>query len=403
MSDWVLAPRDGFFAKDGRGWFTSASGRAHGLDWPWPSTIRGALRSAYGYALEAAGRGEVAGALSKQQWLEDTAAVRLGATLPVCGTPGAYTPADRRWPVPADAWYAAADEQGGARVTPLSPAPPRAHVHVRRFGADADAAATLWRPRVPPGKPAPRPRWWTDAELGAWLRGEPVATHDEAARRARALTTRTEVRLRIDPASHTAADGFLFSTEITETDTADGRRWAVAAQVEWPAALTPDALAGAVTVLGGKRRMARLEAADGLFAPLDDSGAPSPGLRIYLVTPAHFTRGWLPDGFELRGDALVGCLPGVEGDVVLRGALVDRPAALAGWDMQAHRPKPIRRLAPAGSTYFVQRADARPFTAADRAALWLATLQDDTKLDDIADGLGRVVAAPWTTDTEEPR
>ena len=30
----ALVPRDGFFAKDGRGWHTSVSGRGHGLDWP---------------------------------------------------------------------------------------------------------------------------------------------------------------------------------------------------------------------------------------------------------------------------------------------------------------------------------------------------------------------------------
>src|SRR5690606_41849829 len=44
----ALVPRDGFFAKDGRGWYTSASGRGHGLDWPWPSTILGALRLLWG-------------------------------------------------------------------------------------------------------------------------------------------------------------------------------------------------------------------------------------------------------------------------------------------------------------------------------------------------------------------
>jgi CRISPR-associated protein Cmr3 len=72
----ALVPRDGLFCKDGRGWHTSASGRGHGLDWPWPSTILGALRSAWG-------RGEEArsGALfGRDDWRTRTGAIRLGKT-----------------------------------------------------------------------------------------------------------------------------------------------------------------------------------------------------------------------------------------------------------------------------------------------------------------------------------
>jgi CRISPR-associated protein Cmr3 len=44
----ALIPRDGLFCKDGRGWHTSASGRGHSLEWPWPSTVLGAMRTAWG-------------------------------------------------------------------------------------------------------------------------------------------------------------------------------------------------------------------------------------------------------------------------------------------------------------------------------------------------------------------
>ena len=53
MTELVLVSRDGWFCKDGRGWRTSSLGRAHGLAWPFPSTVRGALRTAWGRSLEA--------------------------------------------------------------------------------------------------------------------------------------------------------------------------------------------------------------------------------------------------------------------------------------------------------------------------------------------------------------
>jgi hypothetical protein len=46
----ALVPRDGFFVKDSRGWSTSA--RTHVLDWPWPTTVRGALTTVSGKIAE---------------------------------------------------------------------------------------------------------------------------------------------------------------------------------------------------------------------------------------------------------------------------------------------------------------------------------------------------------------
>lgn len=391
-ASWILAPRDGFFAKDGRGWFTSASGRARSLHWPWPTTIRGALRAAWGRQLEAS-RGAP---LDQQAWLAETEGVALGISLPVLGPAGKWQAGHRMWPVPADAFYVGpTDDDLDARVRRLEPRPPSDDVTVKRFGSTAERAVqALWRPAVPDAKPAGRPEWWTDAEFTAWCRGEPVPAHGADARAARAPRRRTEVRLKIEPETHTAADGFLFSTELTEADTADGRAWAVATRLQAPAnaGVTLD---GALTFLGGKRRLARLDPAgrDLFEAPSDVEPSVASGIRLYVITPAHFERGWLPDGFDEVDGELRGELPPLDGDFVLRAAIVGRPVAVGGWDMASHRPKAIRRLVPAGSVYYLQRPDGRPITAAERRDLWLAAAQQPE--DSIADGLGRVVAAPW--------
>lgn len=395
VGSFIVAPRDGFFAKDGRGWFTSASGRARSLPWPWPTTIRGALRGAWGRQVEAA-RGRP---LDAQGWVDETEGVELGASLPVLGEAGAWTAADRMWPVPADAFFArATSDEGAPQIHRLRPRPPSGAVTLRRFGADVPPG--LWSPAVPAEKPASRPAWWTDAEFAAWCRGEAVRAPDAAAREARAPSRRTEIRLRIDPRSGTAADGLLFSTELTEALAADGRAWAVAARVGQPEA-AGIGLDGALTYLGGKRRLARVEGAGaGVFdAPADDAGD-APGMRLYVVTPACFADGWLPNGFSRVDGALRGRLAPSTGEFVLRAAIVGRPVAVGGWDMQRRRPKPIRRLVPAGSVYFFQRPDGAPISAAERRALWLAAAPQSST--DVADGLGRVVAAPWYPNRTAP-
>lgn len=73
----ALLPRDGFFCKDGRGWFTSASGRGHGIEWPWPSTILGAMRTAWGRAEEDRSKT----CFSPSDWLARTKPIQLGRAL----------------------------------------------------------------------------------------------------------------------------------------------------------------------------------------------------------------------------------------------------------------------------------------------------------------------------------
>ena len=77
MTTMVLLPRDGMFLKDGREWSGADAGRAHSLDWPMPSTILGALRTAYGRMQESnAGRPH-----RKHDWTTLELETALGRTL----------------------------------------------------------------------------------------------------------------------------------------------------------------------------------------------------------------------------------------------------------------------------------------------------------------------------------
>jgi CRISPR-associated protein Cmr3 len=375
---YALLPRDGLFCKDGRGWSTSTSGRGHGLDWPWPSTVLGALRSAWGRGEE-----EKAGRrFERLEWRERTASIALHRTLALRRSPGAsWTEAHRVWPVPADARWL----EGQDAVHRLDPLPPG----LPTLGRDDDEAReALWRSAPSgAGKPLPAPRWWGERSFAAWLAGQPVQARGagdtfEAPRR-------VQVRVSIQPELLTAAENELFSHDVVETLDRDGE-WAIGVE-----AVLPGGELQQPVTLGSDSRLARVE-------PLPERAFELPsdllkafrtgsaGLRLVVVSPAFFQAGWLPDGLQRRESGFRGEIAPLGGELVLRAALVPRPLHVSGWDMAEGKPKPTARMVPPGAVYFFERADGRPFGEVDARALWLAAVGGRT-----GEGFGRVVPGIW--------
>jgi CRISPR-associated protein Cmr3 len=203
---------------------------------------------------------------------------------------------------------------------------------------------------------------------------------------------RRQSHVGIDPETLTAKEAILFAEEVVEPFDREGR-FALGLEVE-----LPEAIALERVTLGGDRRLVELAELDrALFEPpaelLAAFRAGAPGLRLVLVTPARFEAGWLPDGFDAVDGEYRGSLPGIEGELVLRAAFVDRPIAVSGWDLAEGKPKRTDRMAPAGSVFFVARRDGGPFTERDARALWLAAIGGRTE-----EGCGRVVPGIWTAE-----
>ncbi len=391
----ALVPRDGLFCKDGRGWYTSDVGRSHAWPWPLPPTVRGALRAACGHAIMRSS-GE---RLTPADWEQRTERVAVRALLGLRRPPDrdAFSAAHRVWPVPQDALLGT----GGA-VTRLDPVPEPLlpgldlHHHAGRDFDPADEAAfhALWRPRPDAaGKTDMRPGFWPETRMIDWLAGRPISSTSDHC----APSQRPELHVTIEAGTGAATPTMLFSSQVTEPRDADGHTWALAVRCRLPDDVAWADMRGQPMGLGGRRRLTWMEAADdALFAmPAELRGAlaGSPGLRLVCVTPALFTRGWLPDGFTAEGGHYVGTLPGVSGGVRLRAALVPRPLDLSTWNTVARRPRATRRLVAAGAVYFFDKADGSAFTAEEHAQLWLARLGNDHD-----DGLGLVVPGRW-----EPR
>ncbi len=399
----ALVPRDGVFCKDGRGWYTTALGRAHGTSWPWPSTLLGALRSAWGRGLEERQGRPLNGA----EWRERTRAVALHRSLALRRPLGTgWGPEHRVWPAPADALRV----EGRGRLLRLQPRP-RDPAGPKTLGRDDDPAReALWLATVDEeGKPKQLEHWWGEEHFVAWLTEEEVSARGQGRRFS--LPRRLQSHVRISAEQLTAKDGYLFSHEVLETlegnrdrtpgvaprgeDNPPAAEWAIGVQVRLPDPSMPR-----LGRLGADGRLVGIEPLpEALFAPptrlLEAFTRGSTGLRLVVVTPASFAEGWLPDGLERQGGGIRGHLPGVEAELVLRAAAVPRPLHVSGWDMVAGAPKPVSRLVVPGTVYFLERTDGERFGQAEARSLWLAAVGLRTE-----EGYGRVVPGVWNLDQE---
>ena len=392
----ALIPRDGLFCNDGRGWHTSASGRGHSLDWPWPSTIRGALTTASG-RVKTSTR-----SLSTVNWQdhhEDVVIKRLVTlrrqTL-LCETAGdIWSDANRVWPVPADALWLEDD----ATVVQLNPSPLARGLGTlgRKMGSDAaqKAREALWVPHLDDGnKPMAAARWWRDATFVDWLLCHQVKNEllDATAPQRLEVARRIQAHIGIDPDTLAGADGVLFAHDVVETLERD-HQWAIGVDVSLPQGSRPT-----LTRLGADGRLAFTETQESDFfavpQKLVDAFAARPnGLRLVVVTPTLFSGGWRPDGFEhIENNQFIGRLSGISHQLVLRAAFVPRPTHISGWDLASRGAKKTDRLVPAGAVYFFERDDGQPFDQSAVTALWMAQIGGRTK-----DGFGCVVPGVWNS------
>ena len=213
----------------------------------------------------------------------------------------------------------------------------------------------------------------------------------------------------IDPGTRAAAAGRLFQTEGLDLDApaagaepeppAGERRWPAAAGGLRLLARCGEALGEGLVHLGGERRLAALQP-----EPEDVWPSPPPGwldriiqaggLSLTLLTPAIFSAGYRPGWLDLDAD-LAGSPPAVPGlRLQLRAVAVGRWQPHSGWDLARQPrpgPRPSRKLAGAGATYWFRILDG--IDPGVLETLWLASVSDGEQ--DRRDGFGLVLPSPW--------
>lgn len=336
MDNWfTLEPRDVLLVRDGRA-MNGTLGRSLAI--PHLPTIGGLVRSRLGRRKDGS-----FDASRTHELLQVPVTGPLIAQLDGDGT----QVVDVLAPAPSDCvWF-----NGASRL--------EAHrLHMRRItdivaGATSDLGDDVqlatFGGGAPITKPAAGPRWWRWKSLLEWLERPPAAVWDDAPAEVGVDDFDRERRthVAIDSGTQTAEDGALFQTEGRRLVTFASRGGSARTVVRYALlARSGTDLEPGLVPLGGERSAAFLRT-----LPVPDLSCPAAlrrlekgaNARVVLLTPAIFAEGSVPA--TIHGARVI-------------AAHVDRPDVVSGWDFAENRPKPTRRMAPAGSVYWVEVPDA---------------------------------------------
>ena len=290
-------------------------------------------------------------------------------------------------PKPADACYF-----GAPPSTVCMRAQPRAF--------DADSGADLPDELLPvqltqkvEGKPAKGPQWWSLDDFLNFRRGKQVS-FCHLSKRGWSPSPEGDRRthVAIDRKRGAADEGRLFQTQGLMLE--DKHAGDAAANGLRLLVRSDEALGPALAHLGGERRLAAIEPQASRVWPEPprdwlESIAAARGLSLTLLTPGIFAEGYRPGWLNSK---LIGTPP-IAPDVrlQLRAVAIDRWQAHSGWDLAAKRPRPMRKLAPAGATYWFRILEGASSDAL--RPLWLANVSDEEQ--DRLDGFGLALPSAW--------
>jgi CRISPR-associated protein Cmr3 len=393
MTVWIIEPQDPLLVRDGRPFGANPGVRARSLPFPFPSTTTGAVRTRAGQ--DPHGR-------------FDPTTVSAVTAIRTRGPLLLEEDDDGHWaylaPAPRDAlaFDGPGDTLTVRPLTPLLPSP----------GALSDLDAVPNQPPLHPigltvtelAKPAKdAPAFWRWAQFQDWLAKPSLQQIAAAELGLPALSVDRRMHVAIDPTTGTGRDGMLFMTgglafhhnpDPDDPQLSGTRRLALAVAVDNETDPTHSPGWGP---MGGERRL-MVWRPDGpalppLPAALRQSIITARRCRIILLTPAAFNDGWRPAWLlQPRHDVTP----------TLEAAAVGKPDTVSGWDLALGRLKASRRLAPAGSVYYLTLTGPGDI-GRWLDDVWLHCVSDESADRDAGFGLAAVGAydGPQTMISEE--
>jgi CRISPR-associated protein Cmr3 len=380
VSVWLIQPRDPLIFRNGKPFNATPGARAQSIPFPYPSTLAGGVRTR-------AGRDETG-------WFDPDQEIDRLLQLSIRGPLLVALDEKRelvKWyfPAPADSLIIETDDKSQGQ-----------RYWVRPVDLPTGAATNL-EPGLPISvnpvvkqKPhAKAPRFWSWETTQAWLEhpGKDTTPMDLSEIGIAGLTPESRVHVRIDAETGTASEGFLFQTSGLEfyTTQQDGNQRTLSKFQQYALAVETDAdLAPGVDFLGGERRLVYWTHSNKTPPTCPDAIrkaiASQKHCRLLLATPAILAQGYLPKWVCQN-------TPGLKVAVV--AAAVPRYQAVSGWDAQKGTQKASRRLAPAGSVYFLSLEGDEPAIQQFIDGVWMNTVSDGEQ--DRRDGFGLALLGVW--------
>ncbi|MBY0230790.1 MAG: type III-B CRISPR module-associated protein Cmr3 [Gemmataceae bacterium] len=350
----TITPRDPLVARDGRPFGEGQGRRMRSTGWLTPSVAAGSFRTAYA---KACGKGDF-----KPETQEALLGIPFAGVFPMAeGELLLPAPFDCVWrerePLPA---LPQGMGEGGCDL-------PDGHLPVM----------------LPEGefKPEAGPAFWPSSQYAAWLVGGTV----DPAHRLMAKAAEADLRdhVRIDAETGTAKDGHLFTTAGIAAGSLP--RFLGGGRIETTLSARVRELPWGESLemwhpLGGERRLVHWRMhADGAAwqcpPRVKEALGDTERIRLTFASPAIFEEGWRPPR-EIHGVELT-----------LVGACIPRWRAVSGWSYKEQGPKAIRRVVPAGGTYFFK---AEKGAGARLAEKWLEPVGEEG-----SDGFGLALWGTW--------
>jgi len=385
MSVWVIEPRDPLIARDGRPFGPVPGARAFSMAFPFPSTIAGAVRTRDG--LDASGR---------FQATEIPRLKKIEVRGPLLVDLNSATGDVDRWlvPAPADALFFEPLPSDFTRAVIRQLIPLQLPM-----GASTnlpDSLAPVGMPGRDPRKPFSKtPAYWYWEFFEKWLidpQDEEVQLH-KLGHNGPIQEVRMHASIRPNTQTADEEKGALFQTRGLEfACSAEGRiEGGVLSRVcRLGLAVTTDApnLKPGIAPLGGERRLVFWRKSKQVLPScpedLKEKIAAMGYCRLILLTPAHFGAGWKPSW-------LLESREGVQ--PALHAVALKRYQTVSGWDFDKCERKPTRRLAPAGTVYFLKLDGDSAAIKRWTKNTWMRCISDEKQ--DRHDGFGLAVPGVW--------
>lgn len=404
MTIWIIEPHDPLIVRDGRPFGPDPGARASSLPFPFPSTTAGGVRTRA--ALDDNGffkfpndqdRPEI------QEQLNRLKQLRVRGPLLVQLAAEGRDIASNQWlvPAPRDALlFPAKPAATGGPSALLQQLVPLQLPQDTQTDFDQKGLVLVGQSSYDERKPLNEaPRYWYWKTFQIWL-GNPSSLNGAVQRLSDLGQTgplrEQRLHVSIDADKEVAKDGMLFETsgmEFTapgkgEQRLKDAQRLALAIAVDDSEQFTPRAgLAG----FGGERRIVswRKSSTDLPSCPsgLEQTVVTNKACRVFLLTPACFKEGYHP-GWLLKEAAKYGVT------AAPKAIAIQRPQVVSGWDLALRKPKPSRRLAPAGTVLFLSLQGNDTEISDWIKSMWMQCISDDQQ--DRTDGFGLAVFGTWS-------
>ncbi len=363
----LVIPRDPLIFRDGKP-FTAVPGeRSKSLIFPYPATLAGAVRTRDGTN---SGKSEFA-----KNRIEKLKELKIrGPVLVELETNGNI----KEWyfPAPADAVFI--QKENNVNLYSLSPLNTGDRLSNIEDGLALVGASENIKDK-PMSKP---PLYWTWKMLQTWLENSAdIQDVKPAEYGITGLERETRTHVGIEASTQSALSGALFQTSgmefvLAQEKLSHSRQLALALQ-------TDAKFESGVDFLGGERRVIRWEDVADKFPSYSDKDMDKiigkikadKHCRLILATPASFEQGYIPAKYKEQ----------------VKAVALPRYQTISGWDYDLSKPKPTRRLVPAGAVYFLdlEKVDINTFIK----DVWLQPISDDVQ--SCNDGFGLALLGTW--------